>query len=74
MIGSVERAAVGGDLRRSPGTRHLHYSPRARVMLVERASATTIERVCREHLSEGAVGFIGHTPVAIDDPSFFSVL
>jgi hypothetical protein len=41
--------------------------------LIERGSAEFIERVCREHLDEGGVGFIGHTPMVIDDASFSSI-
>jgi L-threonylcarbamoyladenylate synthase len=73
VIGSVEQATSGDELRRSPGTRHRHYSPRARVLLIEHGSAESIERICRENLREGAVGFIGHTPVAIDDAKFFFI-
>lgn len=72
-IGPVEPEASDEQLRRSPGTRHRHYSPRARVILIEHGSRDFIEQVCKEHLSAGAVGFIGHTPVAINDPSFFSI-
>jgi L-threonylcarbamoyladenylate synthase len=72
-IGPVERSGSDEELRRSPGTHHRHYSPRARVILIEHGSVDFIERICKEHLSEGAVGFIGHTPVAIHDTSFFSI-
>lgn len=72
-IGPIERAASEEGFRRSPGTRHRHYSPRARVILIEHGSPDFIEQVCKDHLSEGAVGFIGHTPVAINDASFFSI-
>lgn len=73
VIGSVGQSTSGEELRRSPGTRHRHYSPRARVLLIERGSPESIERICREKLKEGAVGFIGHTPVAIDDANFFFI-
>jgi L-threonylcarbamoyladenylate synthase len=73
LIGPVECATSDEELRRSPGTRHRHYSPRARVVLIEHGSAEFIERVCREHLDEGSVGFIGHTPMVIDDASFSSI-
>jgi L-threonylcarbamoyladenylate synthase len=72
-LGRVECATSDSDLRRSPGTRHRHYSPRARVVLIERGSPEFIEKTCREHLKEGAVGFIGHTRVSIDDASFTSI-
>lgn len=73
VIGPVKCAASDEELLRSPGTRHRHYSPRARVVLIERGSSEFIERVCREHLEEGVVGFIGHTPVVIDDASFSAI-
>jgi L-threonylcarbamoyladenylate synthase len=73
VIGSVEQATSGEELRRSPGTRHRHYSPRARLLLIEHGSPESIERICREKLKEEAVGFIGHTPVAIDDAKFFFI-
>lgn len=74
IIGRVDQATSGEEeLRRSPGTRHQHYSPRARVLLVEHGSPESIELICRERLQEGAVGFIGHTRVAIDEDEFFVV-
>lgn len=73
LIGSVDQATSREELRRSPGTRHQHYSPRARVLLVEHRSSESIELICRERLTEGAVGFIGHTRVAIDDDRFLAI-
>lgn len=73
IIGSVEQSTSREELRRSPGTRHRHYSPRARVLLIKHGSPEAIEQICREKLKEGTVGFIGHTPVAIDDANFFFV-
>jgi len=73
MIGPIERADSGEELRRSPGTRHRHYSPRARVVLIEQGSPGFIEQVCRDHLKEGAVGFAGHSAVEIDDPNFSAI-
>lgn len=70
VIGPVECAASDEELRRSPGTRHRHYSPRARVVLIEQGSPEFIEQICKQHLQEGGVGFIGHTPIAIADASF----
>jgi L-threonylcarbamoyladenylate synthase len=72
-IGPIERAVSEEELRRSPGTRHRHYSPRARVILIEHGSVDFIEQVCKDHLKQGAVGFIGHTPVAIDAADFYSI-
>ena len=61
-------------MRRSPGTRHRHYSPRAPVILIEGDSSTSIERVCRDRLKDGPVGFIGHTRVNIVDPQFNAII
>jgi L-threonylcarbamoyladenylate synthase len=69
LIGPTEQATSGEQLGRSPGTRHRHYSPRAQVILVEPGSIDLIEGICREHLKEGRVGFVGHSAVAIDNLS-----
>jgi L-threonylcarbamoyladenylate synthase len=74
IIGPVDHEKTGEQLRRSPGTRHRHYTPHARVILLERGSQELIEKVCREHLKEGAVGFIGHTRVNIADPDFKPII
>ena len=74
ITGAAVSAASLEGLRRSPGTRYRHYSPRARVVLIERGSQTLIEEVCKEHLKTAAVGFIGHTPLAIDSASFHAVI
>ncbi|NPV05838.1 MAG: threonylcarbamoyl-AMP synthase [Syntrophaceae bacterium] len=48
--------------RRSPGTRHRHYAPRAQVILVDRGDAQTFERLFRLHSAAGKkVGFIVHS-------------
>jgi L-threonylcarbamoyladenylate synthase len=73
VVGLVEHTASREELRRSPGTRHRHYTPHARVILIEHGLPELIERVCREHLKEGVVGFIGHSQVAIDDGLFHTV-
>lgn len=73
IIGKVEQARSGLELRRSPGTRHRHYSPRAHVVLIEHGSPESIELICRERLKEGAVGFIGHTRLPIDEGKFFVI-
>lgn len=74
VIGQVDYDKRGEHLRRSPGTRHRHYSPRARVILLERGSPELIEKICRDHLKEGPVGFIGHTGVNIPDPDFKTII
>ena len=73
-IGPVEGATSGEHLRRSPGTRHRHYSPRARVILIERESAEAIEQICENHLQHGRVGFIGHTPITVDNRNFNAII
>jgi L-threonylcarbamoyladenylate synthase len=72
-IGRVEMASSDEALRRSPGTRHRHYSPRARVLLIERGSRQQIERLCLTLLETERVGLISHTPVEIADPNFFAI-
>lgn len=74
IIGPVDHLKAGEQLRRSPGTRHRHYRPRARVILLERGSPESIEKICRDHLKEGAVGFIGHTRIAIAHPDFKAII
>ncbi len=72
--GPVEHAKKEEEFARSPGTRHRHYSPRARVVLVEQDSQQSITQLCKDHLREGVVGFIGHTPVDIADQNFQPVV
>jgi len=60
ILGTVKLRADAALLRHSPGTRYRHYSPRARLLLIE----TWDDRVHRQRLSEvlaGArsVGYIG---------------
>src|SRR5262249_4997419 len=72
-IGTVRPAASDAELSRSPGTRHKHYSPRARLVLIERGSADFIRRVCIDFLNKGRVGFLGHAPVGITHPQFAEI-
>jgi L-threonylcarbamoyladenylate synthase len=73
VIGQVENSATEEELRRSPGTRHRHYSPRARVILIERGLTQSIEQICAEHLKEGPVGFIGYSRLSIVNGSFYPI-
>jgi L-threonylcarbamoyladenylate synthase len=73
-IGRVDVVATAEELKRSPGTRHRHYSPRARVVLVEGASTESVEQLCKDFLQEGSVGFIGHSRVSIDNSKFGAIL
>lgn len=72
-VGRVSMPAAHDELRRSPGTRHRHYTPRARVILVEQSSPRSLARLSREHLQNGAVGFIGSSRIDIDDPKFYAI-
>jgi L-threonylcarbamoyladenylate synthase len=72
-IGPIVDGTSDDELRHSPGTRHRHYTPRAPVILVEHASAESLERVCRARLKQGTVGFVGHTLIEIDDPAFHTI-
>ncbi|HSE98286.1 MAG TPA: Sua5 family C-terminal domain-containing protein, partial [Blastocatellia bacterium] len=72
--GAVESATTDEALGRSPGTRHRHYSPRARVVLIERGDATSIRGLCESLLKSGRVAFLGHTRVGIESPGFSSII
>ena len=74
VIGAVQPGASDQNLRSSPGTRHRHYSPRARVVLLEQEASESPELVCLEYLKHGSVSFIGHTRVEINNPSFYRIL
>jgi L-threonylcarbamoyladenylate synthase len=74
VAGPVGCATSSEDMRRSPGTMHRHYSPRAPVILIAPDSPESIERVCRDRLKTGSVGFIGHTPVNIENVDFTPVI
>ena len=73
VIGTVEDSASEEDLRRSPGTRHRHYSPRAKVILVEHGLTQQIEKLCLEHLDRGSLGFIGHSRLSINNDLFYPI-
>jgi L-threonylcarbamoyladenylate synthase len=53
VIGRTARPRGAAQARRSPGTRHRHYSPRARVELVAEADATGFVRAVRRRISQG---------------------
>jgi L-threonylcarbamoyladenylate synthase len=72
-IGPISAPASAEELRRSPGTRHRHYSPRARVVLVEHASPRFIAQLCKEYLEGGRVGFIGSARIDIDETGFYAI-
>jgi L-threonylcarbamoyladenylate synthase len=74
IAGPVERTGSEDRLRGSPGTLHRHYSPRVRVVLAEGATGDEIRSICRELLTEGPVGFVGHTDILIDNPGFRKII
>ena len=72
-IGQVEITASEDELKRSPGTRHRHYSPRVPVILIEQAAAPSLREILQEHLGKGKVGFIGHSPSGVDDSGLYAI-
>ena len=61
-VGPVQTGEEDSRLRRSPGTRHRHYAPRARLILVDRGDTQTFEHLYRLHSAAGKkVGFIVHS-------------
>jgi L-threonylcarbamoyladenylate synthase len=50
VIGRVQNVAGPAQQRRSPGMRYRHYSPRARVLLVEKAQTETLQAAVAEAL------------------------
>jgi L-threonylcarbamoyladenylate synthase len=62
----IGRVLLGGQkelLARSPGTRHRHYSPRARVILLEEESRGAVEPLVERYTTEGRrVGVITRRP------------
>ena len=66
-IGRVDAASSDEELKRSPGTRHRHYSPRVPVILVEQEATSRLEDILQRHLEYGRVGFIGHSQARLDD-------
>jgi L-threonylcarbamoyladenylate synthase len=73
VIGPTRRAVSQEETHRSPGTRYRHYSPRARVVLIEQGSSQSIERLSRKYLEQGPVGFIGHTRIDVKDPKLYTI-
>ena len=76
-IGPVALGSGDDLLRRSPGTRHRHYAPDARVVLVEEANPEQMSRVLGELRQRGnEVGCIVHSPqlATVETGQFFCVL
>jgi len=74
IIGEVQQAKSDDELKRSPGTRYRHYSPRARVVLLVGYEKAAIEEVCRKSSEQTTTGLISHTPVSINDSRFITIL
>ncbi|HYL97358.1 MAG TPA: L-threonylcarbamoyladenylate synthase [Blastocatellia bacterium] len=62
-IGDARFGISDDQLKRSPGTRHRHYTPRARVILVEDKNVETLLAILQRNLKDGPVAYIGHTPI-----------
>ncbi|MGH9761694.1 MAG: L-threonylcarbamoyladenylate synthase, partial [Blastocatellia bacterium] len=73
VIGEVRFAHSEDQLKRSPGTRHRHYTPRAEVVLVEKSNSAELTRVLNECLRTGAVAYIGHSRVDLDHPNLTKI-
>jgi L-threonylcarbamoyladenylate synthase len=69
IIGPVTEGRSASDLRRSPGTLHRHYRPRARLILIESGRQAILE-LCRLELKRGKVGLIAHSALEIDSDQF----
>jgi L-threonylcarbamoyladenylate synthase len=76
-IGKVE-LGTGGELsKRSPGTRHRHYAPRASVLLVRAGDADALARLLQTHRQLGKkVGCIVNSPLLakMESGDYFRVL
>ena len=68
LIGPVAMGGKGQLLARSPGTRHRHYSPRARVILAAENDVSAISHLVEQHRQGGRkMGVILHNPMPIED-------
>jgi L-threonylcarbamoyladenylate synthase len=53
FLGRVVMGRGTESRKRSPGTRYRHYSPRARITLVETGDEKTMAKLARQHAAEG---------------------
>lgn len=77
LIGPVHIGKIGEMLKRSPGTRHRHYAPRASIVLIERGNRAQIEKSLQTFRQEGkCVACIVHSPqmIGVEVSDFFRVL
>lgn len=66
LIGEVVIATETKLLEKSPGTRYRHYSPRARITLVEEADQETIARLAALYIKKGRkVGLLTRHPLIL---------
>jgi L-threonylcarbamoyladenylate synthase len=66
FVGEVAAGTAPALLKRSPGTRYRHYSPRARVTLVEEADQETMDRLAASYAGRGRkVGLLTHHPCSL---------
>ncbi len=77
IVGPVRSAEDAELLRRSPGTRHRHYAPKAQVVLVEEGNARDIMKLLQDFRQQGkSVGCIVHSHELskVESGDFFKVL
>ncbi|MBI2620112.1 MAG: threonylcarbamoyl-AMP synthase [Ignavibacteriales bacterium] len=77
IVGPVRLASEEEFLRRSPGTRHRHYAPNAKIVLVDREDVEGLKRALKEFRQDGkSVGCIVHSPemASVESGVFFKVL
>lgn len=77
IVGPVRLASEEEFLKRSPGTRHRHYAPRAKVVLVNQGDVDGLTRSLKEFRQQGkSVGCIVYSPelAKIESGTFFRVL
>ncbi len=77
IVGEMNVTYDADSLRRSPGTRHRHYAPKAKVVLVPEKGNVALSRLLQEYRQQGkTVGCIVHSPelARIESGGFFKVL
>lgn len=73
VIGTVSTAAGTEELRRSPGTRHRHYAPKATVIIVEEGNSSQFQSALSTHRALGQrVGCIVHS-IAVENEDVCAV-
>lgn len=62
QLGDIHVGAPGEMAKRSPGTRHRHYSPRARVVIIESPDEPNLRATVSEHTRPGRkLGLMVHS-------------